>query len=161
MFSKPLVDNSIALSIIWPEMASKLDMSLDAIIATEGIAASVPKKGSKGKESLNDVVFKVGSSLGAKRKAEDIVVGNTSAKASHFGANSGQIFVENLKYEVNDDDIQQLFSAFGSLKRAAVNYQKDGRSSGTAFVVFENKSDAVMAAESLQGVTLDGVYYLF
>lgn len=141
---------------------SKLDMSLDAIIAKEGVPSTAlwdnARKGSKPSGSLNNVVFKVGQTFGGKRKADQTLDESMSAsgKVSHFGPDSGQVFVENLKFEVNDEDIQQLFSTFGPLKRAAVNYQKDGRSAGTAFVVFENKSDAVNAAESLEGIALDG-----
>ncbi|CAG2180425.1 unnamed protein product [Oppiella nova] len=78
-----------------------------------------------------------------------------SNRGFHFGTNCGQIFVENLKYEVTEEDIRQLFEAFGSLKRAAINYEKSGRSSGTALVVFENKSDAINALNTLQNITLD------
>jgi THO complex subunit 4 len=62
-----------------------------------------------------------------------------------------------LKYEVTDEDIQQLFGAFGQLKRAAINYQSNGRSAGTAFVVFERKCDAITAFGSLKNITLDGL----
>jgi len=77
----------------------------------------------------------------------------------HFDSNCGAIFVTNLKYEVTDEDIQQLFGAFGDLRRAAINYQNNGRSAGTAFVVFERKCDAITAFGSLKNVTLDGLYY--
>ena len=154
-------------------MSEKINLSLDEIIAKEGITAErkpnltkrVVKSDTNG---LQNVVFEVNndsSVRSTKRKAisEDesclTSVDNSTAavvKGSHFPPTFGQIFVDNLKYEVNDDDMTQLFGAFGTLKRCAINYQCDGRSAGTAFIVFENRSEAEEAVKSLNNITLDG-----
>ena len=146
-----------------------MDLSLDAIIAKEGIC--VRKTSDKKSNGLEEVVIKVNNDMfGANKRKnpfEDNAskdggnrsVANTNGtnRGNHFGPNSGQIFVDNLKYEVNDEDVEQLFSAFGPLKRSAINYQSDGRPAGTAFVVFERKADALTAAKSLDNITLDGL----
>jgi len=156
-------------------MADKINLSLDDIIAKQGIGLNsnqdfnqrLFKKEFK-KSDPSKVVIKVDNDSNTatqtsnKRKVDveeglsEATVGTTSGRGSHFLNTMGQIFVDNLKYEVNDDDIQQLFSSFGKLRRSAINYESNGRSAGSAFVVFERKADAQTAVDSLQNITLDG-----
>ena len=74
----------------------------------------------------------------------------------HFEYSSGKIFVYNILYEITDEDLQSLFSPFGPLRRAALNYDENGRSRGTAFVVYDDRDDAMRAFEALDGHFLDG-----
>lgn len=163
-----------------------MDMSLDEIIAREGVGLSQSRPQISGKRvekevktnGLQNVLFEVKNDLkdlknqnNTKRKirsedSEEVVTTvieevdtnetNSSKRGLPFDANSGLLFVDNLKYEVNDEDIQQLFGAFGPLKRAAINYKMDGRSAGSALVVFKQRSDAMTAYKSLLSVTFDG-----
>ncbi|KAG8081113.1 hypothetical protein GUJ93_ZPchr0007g6367 [Zizania palustris] len=67
-----------------------------------------------------------------------------------------KLHVSNLDASVTVDDVQELFSEIGELKRYSVNYDKDGKSQGTAEVVFARKVDALDAIKRYDGVLLDG-----
>jgi RNA recognition motif-containing protein len=67
------------------------------------------------------------------------------------------IYVGNLAYEVTDEDLKQLFDAFGQVE--SVKVIKDnfsGRSKGFGFVEMPETAEAESAIEGLDGKELKG-----
>ncbi|WVZ54996.1 hypothetical protein U9M48_005717 [Paspalum notatum var. saurae] len=67
-----------------------------------------------------------------------------------------RLYISNLDYAVTNDDIKELFSDVGDLERYSINYDRSGRSKGTAEVVFSRRSDALAAVKRYNNVQLDG-----
>ncbi|KAJ8551697.1 hypothetical protein K7X08_021712 [Anisodus acutangulus] len=67
-----------------------------------------------------------------------------------------KLYVVNLDIGVTSQDIRELFSEIGELVRYAIHYDKNGRPSGAAEVVFARRSDAFQALKRYNNVQLDG-----
>lgn len=62
------------------------------------------------------------------------------------------IYVGNLPYSTTEQDLEQLFSQFGSVLRASVITDREtGRSRGFGFVEMENEDEGRQAIEALNG----------
>lgn len=68
-----------------------------------------------------------------------------------------RVLISNLDpNSVSLDDVKELYGEFGSYRRMVLNYDKAGRSLGTAEIVYENRKDALRAMQTYNGVPLDG-----
>jgi RNA recognition motif-containing protein len=62
------------------------------------------------------------------------------------------IYVGNLDYKVNENDLEELFGEFGEVESARIISDKyNGRSKGFGFVVMDNDDEAREAIEKLNG----------
>jgi RNA recognition motif-containing protein len=67
------------------------------------------------------------------------------------------IYIGNLSYDVNDDDLKKHFAVFGQVVSASVVKDKyTGKSRGFGFVEMLYKTEAQSAMEALNGKELNG-----
>lgn len=68
-----------------------------------------------------------------------------------------KLYVGNLPYTVRDEDLQQAFSAYGTVNSAKVMMERDtGRSKGFGFVEMGSDAEAQAAVEGMNGQSLGG-----
>jgi RNA recognition motif-containing protein len=66
------------------------------------------------------------------------------------------IYVGNLDYRVNEKDLEDVFSEYGTISSAKVIMDKfNGRSKGFGFVEMENQDEANRAVKELDGATFE------
>ncbi|KAL4284000.1 hypothetical protein GQ457_16G010730 [Hibiscus cannabinus] len=153
-------------------MSSALEMSLDDLIKRNRKSGSGNPRG-RGRGSGAGPVRRF-PNRGASRSApyatamapettwlHDIYSDNGAAFQGQAGRASAietgtKLYISNLDYGVSNDDIKELFSEVGDLKRYAIHYDWTGRSKGTAEVVFSRKADAIAAVKRYNNVQLDG-----
>jgi cold-inducible RNA-binding protein len=70
---------------------------------------------------------------------------------------STKLFVGNLSFNTTQDELRDLFAAFGPVAQADIIMDKmTGRPRGFGFVTMESKEDAEKAIEGLHGKSHDG-----
>jgi len=70
---------------------------------------------------------------------------------------SKKIYVGNLSFDTNDDQLNSIFSPFGSVSSARVIKDKfTDRSRGFGFVEMDNNEEADKAIAALNGKDVDG-----
>ena len=66
------------------------------------------------------------------------------------------IYVGNLSYEVNENDLMEVFEEYGSVSSSKVITDKhSGRSKGFGFVTMENTDEANKAIKELNGAVYE------
>ena len=67
------------------------------------------------------------------------------------------IYVGNLSYQANEDDIRDAFSQFGEVSRVSVIMDREtGRSRGFAFVEMPNDDEATQAIDGVNDMEIAG-----
>ena len=66
------------------------------------------------------------------------------------------IYVGNLDFKVNEDDLQKVFEEYGTISSAKIIVDKfSGRSKGFGFVEMDNDSEANEAIKNLNGSVME------
>ncbi|KAI7697386.1 hypothetical protein SSS_07596 [Sarcoptes scabiei] len=153
-------------------MAEKIDMSLDEIIKRDKISVGRGRRrGGKFSAGVSKFrtrktnVRKIGATSRQMKSGVSVKRGKAGRKLPDKWAHdkfigsdikSATLMISNLDFGVSDQDIRELFSEFGPLKKAAVHYDSSGRSLGKAEVIFFKVADSIRALKKYNGVTLDG-----
>ncbi|KDO24721.1 hypothetical protein SPRG_10255 [Saprolegnia parasitica CBS 223.65] len=87
------------------------------------------------------------------RKAS--ILSRLGGKAQGQDETGFKIFVSNLKFDVLEDDIKELFSTVGKVAKYEILYDRAGRSKGQARVWFTSIQSAQAAINKYDGCTLD------
>jgi len=67
------------------------------------------------------------------------------------------IFVGNLSFNTNEDELRQIFEGYGQVDRVSIMTDRDtGRSRGFGFVEMTNNDDGAKAIAGLNGSQLGG-----
>jgi RNA recognition motif-containing protein len=67
------------------------------------------------------------------------------------------IYVGNLPYQTNDDDLRELFAAYGNVSSARVIMDKfSGQSRGFGFIEMPDKNEAETAIQNTNGQDFQG-----
>ncbi len=70
---------------------------------------------------------------------------------------SSNIYVGNLSWNLNESDLQNLFSEFGDVESVKIIFDRDtNRSKGFGFVEMSDNDSASKAISALNGKELDG-----
>lgn len=68
-----------------------------------------------------------------------------------------KLYVGNLPFSTTEDDLRQMFVAFGEVASVTIiNDKFSGRSKGFGFVEMPNDEEAMKAIEGLNGKDMDG-----
>ncbi|KAK3337132.1 hypothetical protein B0T19DRAFT_396781 [Cercophora scortea] len=81
---------------------------------------------------------------------------NSPDPSSDYRGGGSKIRVDNVHYELTQEDLEGLFSKIGPLVRLDVKYDRAGRSEGTAFVTYESAQDATRAIREYDGANAAG-----
>lgn len=135
-----------------------MDMSLDDIIkrnkVSKGTRTNQQRGGPKNQSSKPRLqrLRNLGARSGITRKPNQ----SGGRQAASPRKELARLHVSNLHYNVTNRDVSQLFSEIGQIKKAAVHYDKSGRSLGTAEVTFLTRDAAIRAIKKYNKVPLDG-----
>ncbi|CAG0950408.1 hypothetical protein PHYC_00169 [Phycisphaerales bacterium] len=80
-----------------------------------------------------------------------------AGSGSGKGAEMKKLYVGNLPYSTNDQDLRSLFETKGQVSAAQVAVDREtGRSRGFGFVEMPNDGEATVAIETLNGADFGG-----
>lgn len=82
--------------------------------------------------------------------------GRSTGKVTSVSLGAKRVLVSNLDSEVTEDDVQDIFENAGDLTNVTVHYDDNGRSKGTALVMFAKSAQAAAAAKEYDGAEVDG-----
>lgn len=140
-------------------------MSLDAIAQQNGTDRRGRGKGRGGRRGRGGIGKRDSSSRPSRSedtwKHDLFDKDPESRRGPRSSASTGnglanRVIVENLHYEVTQDELESLFGQIGPMKKAVLKFDKSGRSLGIAEVTYEDPMDATRAKREFDGALAKG-----
>ncbi|KKA16309.1 RNA binding protein [Rasamsonia emersonii CBS 393.64] len=72
------------------------------------------------------------------------------------GPTGARLRIENLHYDLTEDDLEDLFTRIGPVTRVSIVYDRAGRSEGIAYVTYKYIEDARTAIREFDGANAKG-----
>ncbi|CAE6389831.1 unnamed protein product [Rhizoctonia solani] len=133
-------------------MSAELDKSLDQIMQTRSKNRRGAGRRSSAPASTSARQRYAGAAPDSKRGQAPASTAGTPAQSV-----SQKIMVSGLPPDVNEEQIKELFqSTVGALSSVQLNFDSQGRSKGTATVIFQKKGDANKAFSQYNNRLIDG-----
>ncbi|KUJ22875.1 RNA-binding domain-containing protein [Mollisia scopiformis] len=73
-----------------------------------------------------------------------------------YETSSAKLRVENLHYDLTEEDLDDLFNRIGPVLKLSLTYDRAGRSEGVAYVTYESSYDAKKAIREFDGANAKG-----
>lgn len=96
-------------------------------------------------------------------KFDDHTVGRRTGRTERrysptpdYESPSAKLRVENLHYDLTEDDLDDLFNRIGPVLSLSLIYDRAGRSEGIAYVTYESPYDAKRAIQEFDGANAKG-----
>ncbi|RPB09111.1 RNA-binding domain-containing protein [Morchella conica CCBAS932] len=139
-------------------MSSKLDQSLDEILAERPRVGAAGRRGARSGNAPAGGIRKRPQRAAAQKASATITQNATkTVPTGPSGKVAGsKIIVSNLPYDVDEAMIKEYFTkVVGPIKRCVITYGPNGQSRGIATVEFSRASDAATAVQKYNGVEVD------
>ncbi|KAI6772543.1 hypothetical protein HG530_003501 [Fusarium avenaceum] len=88
--------------------------------------------------------------------AEHLLLAVAATPQTSEESKGAKIRVDNIHYDLTEDDLEELFRRIGPVTRLQLRYDRSGRSEGTAYVTYESKEDAQEAVKQFDGANANG-----
>ncbi|PVH78836.1 RNA-binding domain-containing protein [Cadophora sp. DSE1049] len=152
-----------------------MDRALDEIVAerhrgggrSRGGRRGGPRPGRERTEYPRDGVRKKNASLTCNREwVHDKFDNDTGRRPvrterryspeQQYETASSKLRVENIHYDLTEDDLDDLFNRIGPVLKLSLTYDRAGRSEGVAYVTYESAQDAKAAVREFDGANAKG-----
>ncbi|KAF1946087.1 hypothetical protein EJ02DRAFT_336885 [Clathrospora elynae] len=138
-------------------MSNKMEQSLDDILQASKTSrrGRGPRRSGVGRPAAT--AGPVGGVAKSTRQGKQVKAAPT-APAANLGGET-KIMVSNLPLDIDERQLQEYFSSavnVGRPKKVIVQYGPNGRSIGSAMVIFNKHDQAAKATTALDGVKIDG-----
>ncbi|KAF9770156.1 hypothetical protein IL306_012326 [Fusarium sp. DS 682] len=150
-------------------MADKMDRGLDEIIADTRANRPRNHRGQgRRREPRNDyprdgvrkttaeLLLLAAAANPQTSESHRSTIASISNLVHNRESKGAKLRVENIHYDLTEDDLDELFRRIGPVVRLQLRYDRAGRSEGTAYVTYESKDDAQEAVKQFDGANANG-----